>query len=109
MICDLAETYGIYDYRSQSPELISVLVFGLKEDSRVIKKITKARLSFNDSILALIFDSLQIINYKLGHRKGQEKPKSLFKKLTEEKKKDDLQKFATPEAFENWRKEHINV
>lgn len=108
MICDLAQTYGLFNYKSLPPSLVATLVLGLGEDSRVIKKITKARLSYHDSILALIFDSLQIINYKLGHRKGQGKPKSLYKKLTEENKKDDLKAFKSPEEFDKWRKEHVN-
>lgn len=108
MICDLAQTYGIWNYKDLPPSLVATLVIGLGENSRIMKKQAKARLSYQDSILALIFDSLQVISYKLGHRKGQEKPKSLYKKLTEEKKKDDLKAFKSPEDFDKWRKEHVN-
>lgn len=106
MICDIAETYGIYDYTQLSPRMLATLVIGLREDSRVFKKISKARLTYEESMLALIFDILQAMNYKLGHRKGQEKPKSLYKKLTEVKEKDDLIAFNSPEDYERWRKEH---
>lgn len=108
IICDLAETYGIYDYRMLPPKTVATLVLGLREDSRVMMKISKARLSYKDSILALIFDGVLAVNYKLGHKKGQEKPKSLYKKLTEVQKKDELRSFRTPEEYEKWRKEHTD-
>lgn len=90
------------------PKTIHTLILGLREDSRTMMKLSKAKMSYKDSLLALIFDSVQVMNYKLGHRKGQEKPKSLYKKLTEEKKKDELKSFSTPEEYEKWRKEHIH-
>lgn len=108
MICDLAETYGIFNYEELSPRLVSTLVIGLRDNSRVKRKLSNSRLTFEESMLVIVFDALQAINYKLGHRKGQEKPKSLYKKINEEKKKDDLMTFNSPEMFENWRKEHLD-
>ena len=109
MICDLAETYGILNYKELSPLLVATLVIGLPPSSRIMKKIAKARLTYEESMLALIFDVLQAMNYKLSHRKGQEKPKSLYKKFTEVKEKDDLRAFNSPEDYEKWRKEHTHA
>ena len=87
MICDLAETYGILDYKQIKPNILAVLVMGLPQDSRIMRKITKAKLGFKDSVLALIFDALQVIAYNQGHKKGAKRPESLYKKLTTEDKK----------------------
>jgi hypothetical protein len=35
VICDLAETYGVYDYRALSVETLAALVCGLRADSRI--------------------------------------------------------------------------
>lgn len=109
MICDLAETYGILDYKQLKPDLIATLVVGLKPDSRVMLHLSGNKATYIDSLLALIFDLLQIIAFKQGHKKGAKHPESLYKKLTEEKaEKDELMAFETPEEFEKWRKEHVN-
>ena len=35
LICDLAETYHIYDYRKLPPILVSTLAVGLRDSSRI--------------------------------------------------------------------------
>ena len=35
LTCDLAETYGIYEFRLLPPAKIAVLACGLSEDSRI--------------------------------------------------------------------------
>ena len=37
-ICDLAETYRIFDYRALPVGLLATLSFGLREDSRIKQK-----------------------------------------------------------------------
>lgn len=77
---------------------------GLREDSRVMMKISKQKLNYTEKMLALIFDALQIIAYKQGHRKGTPKPVSLLAKLTEETKpKDELMTFGSISSFDEWR------
>lgn len=107
MICDLAQTYHILDYSVLKPNILATLVLGLGEESRVMRKLSKSKLSFEHTMLALIFDALQIIAFNQGHKKNAKKPASVYKKLTTEQKKDELMKFASPESFERWRKEHI--
>lgn len=108
MICDLAETYGILDYKQIKPNILAVLVIGLPKDSRIMRKVSNAKLGYKDSVLALIFDALQVIAYNQGHKKGAKRPESLYKRLTAEDKKDEYMTFTSPEEFERWRKEHIN-
>lgn len=67
-------------------------------------KISKQKLTYQEKMLALIFDALQIIAYKQGHRKGAPKPTSLLAKLTEEDKpKDELMTFSSADSFNEWR------
>ena len=109
MICDLAETYGIIDYHQIKPDILAVLVLGLPQGSRIMRKLTNAKLSYIDSVLALIFDALQVIAYNQGHKKGSKKPESLYKKIIAEDKKDEYMTFTSPESYERWRKEHIHA
>lgn len=58
LICDLAETYGIYDYRQLPPKTVAVLAVGLRDDSRVKQKISGIKLDFKEQLLAVIADRL---------------------------------------------------
>lgn len=110
MICDLAETYHVLNYKELNIDLLATLVAGLKPDSRVMQHLAGSRVNYIDSLLALIFDALQTIAFNQGHRKGAKRPESLYKKLTEPpEEKDELMTFDSPEDFEAWRKGHINV
>lgn len=66
-------------------------------------KLGKQKLDYTEKMLALIFDALQIIAFKQGHKKGSQKPKSLFNELTKEKPRDELKQFDNVEAFNEWR------
>ena len=105
MICDLAETYHILDYRELPPSLVATLVVGLDDKSRVKRKISKAKLTLEQSLFAMIADELNILiwqNSKDGS-KGRNKPESIYKKLMGlDQKKDDLRSFNSPEEFERW-------
>ena len=102
MICDLAETYGIYDYKAMKPSLIATLAVGLPESSRVMRKYSGIPLSIDQMLLAMIEDSLNGLIWGLGGKKSAKKPKSIFKMLTEREKqsKDELMSFRSPEEYE---------
>ena len=51
MICDLAETYQIYDYRRVPGRLLGTLVAGLGANSRVKKKLFGVQNEVPDSLL----------------------------------------------------------
>lgn len=108
MICDLAETYGILDYKKLSPNLVATLVVGLKPESRVMMHLANSKLNYQQTLLAFIFDALRVIAFNQGHRKGAKKPESLYKKLINPPKKDELMSFSSPDEFERWRREHVH-
>lgn len=68
LICDFAETYQIYDYRSLPLRLASTLAAGLRDDSRIAKKTTEAKASTTNTILAIIADHLACIRNALGDK-----------------------------------------
>ena len=110
LICDLAETYNVLNYRELSPELVAVLSLGLKNDSRVKRHFNKSRLNLEQELLADIADSLRFICWtfsKEAHKGRSYKGKSLLKLFTEgpEKPKDELESFATIEEFNAYMKQ----
>ena len=101
LICDLAETYGIYDYKAMKPTLIATLAVGLPATSRVVRKYSGATLTTDQMLLAMIEDSINLFAYGLRHKKGSKKPQSVFKLLTKKKeKRDELMSFSTPAEYE---------
>lgn len=95
VICDLAETYGIYDYRRLPPRTVAVLVSGLREDARIVRKISGAEdtPSVTDQLLAIIADRMV----------GAKGDKSLYNELTGRSKsrpeKMATKVFDSPEEF----------
>ena len=107
MICDLAETYGIYDYKAMKPSLIATLAVGLPDTSRVVKKFSGINLTIDQMLLALIADGVNIAAWQRSGAKKSKRPESIFQKLTKKDQKDELMSFSTPEEFEAWRKRKV--
>jgi len=61
LICDFAETYHIYDYRSLPAKLAATLAAGLRDTSRIAMNTTEAKASTTNTILAIIADHLSAI------------------------------------------------
>lgn len=107
LICDLAETYGIYDYRSFSPEIIAVYAKGLREDSRIKMSISGQRAKVDTLLLAGINDRLSLLlwgNTKDAKR-GVNKPKMITDSLLVKEK--DVTVFSSGEDFEKARTSYL--
>lgn len=63
LICDLAETYHIYDYRSLPVRLVATLAAGLRDDSRIKLLKTNSPVSQDTALLAVIADRIEGIRY----------------------------------------------
>ncbi len=91
LICDLAETYHIYDYKRLP--LISVAVFslGLRENSRIKMKISGSKISLEQSLLASVADRLGILIWQKTKdgSKGNNIPKSILATLNGEVKEEE--------------------
>lgn len=102
----MAEFYHIYNYEDYSADYIAILVSGLGETSRTMKKITGTQFSLEEYLLAMIADDFNL--WLFSHSKHAETgkmPKSLVAILTGKgtKKTDDTVAFRTPDDFEKAR------
>lgn len=109
LICDLAETYHIYDYRSLPLKTVATLSVGLREDSRIKLKMTGQKKPINTLLLAYIADKLSAFLYGFSDdaKKHRNRPKSMVDMLLNENKEPAITAFDTPEEFERRRREII--
>ena len=64
LICDLAETYNIYDYRSLPVKLAATYSAGLRENSRIKIKLRGDVLGDSDRmLLAMLYDVVAKIGW----------------------------------------------
>lgn len=79
LLCDLAETYNIYDIKAHPATRIALFSAGLRDDSRIKMKISGAKANNELLLLAHAVDRLSILvwqNTKDG-QKGKNRPKSI--------------------------------
>lgn len=105
LICDLAETYGVFDYKSFSPYFIATLAVGLPDCSRIKKKYSGVNLTLEQTLIATLVDSVNLLTWSLSRKKGKRPPKILDLLLKKEEEKEKLMQFETPEDYERWRAE----
>ena len=107
LICDLAETYHIYDYKALPVSLVASLVVGLREDSRIKMKLSGAKAPSEIILLASIIDRLSVLVWMQTKdaQKGRNRPKSLMISLFPKETKATVYK--TGEDFEKARKKLI--
>jgi hypothetical protein len=107
LICDFAETYGIYNYRSLPARVAAVLAAGLRENSRIKMKMNNEQISRELFMQAIIADRLGVICYGLSDGTAQKPPSILDMILGEggqTGKASDVCLFSTPEEFERaWK------
>lgn len=100
-LCDLAETYHIYDYRSLPLRTVAALSAGLRDDSRIKMKIRGEKATRAELLLAAVADSVNALLWHFGTYK--DKPTSIVEALLDkpkEPKRGGVVAFATPEDFE---------
>lgn len=108
LICDFAETYHIYDYRSLPIKTAAALAAGLRDDSRIKLCAADLPVSQNTILLASIADRLTMLLHMLTDSRKREEPVLILDKLLEkssEQQKDDVVGFRSAEAFETAWKE----
>lgn len=112
LICDLAETYGIFDYEQLPANTVAAFSVGLRQDSRIKMSMSGQKLPFDTILLAGLVDRLSILiwqNTKDG-QKGSNKPTSLVETLTTEPKEREEVAFETGEDFEKtWNELLMNL
>ena len=106
LVCDLAETYHIYDYRSLPVHLVATLSAGLRDDSRIKMAAAGVPATQDTLLLATIADRVEAFRYGFSEdaSKGINQPISLVAVLYGEKperrNKSGVMSFATIDEFE---------
>lgn len=105
LICDLAETYHVYDYKSLPVNLVAIFSCGLRDNSRIKMKLSKQKVDNEISLLALIADRLGYLVWAQTKdaSKGKNKPQSIYELLTKEKDESterDYRVFRSIEEYE---------
>lgn len=103
-ICDMAETYQIYDYKRVPVPLLGTLAAGLRDDSRIKMKMSGVKGGTDTLLLAHIFDACNLLLWAQTKdaSKGRGRPKSLAKKFYVEKEVDHSHDM-TPKQYEEIR------
>lgn len=108
LICDLAETYHIFDYRQLPATLVAVFSCGLRETSRIKMTINEQEVPLEVQLLAGISDKVGLLvwaNSKDG-QKNKNRPGSLLEILIGgSKKSQDTVGFTSGEEFERKRQQ----
>lgn len=110
LICDLAETYQVYDYKQLPLQTVAVFAYGLKDDSRIKQLLSDQIAPVERVLLASMVDRLSMllwIQSKDG-QKGVNRPASIADRLIKRDKSENDEKdylvFESGEDFENYRK-----
>lgn len=107
LICDLAETYHIYNYRQLPPSMVAIFAIGLRDDSRIKMKLSGAKVPPDILLLAGIIDRLNLLLWTKTKdaEKGLNRPKSILSDLYH--KESDISAFASGKEFEKERQRLI--
>ncbi len=110
LVCDLAETYQIYDYKQLPLNEVAVFAYGLRDDSRIKQMMSNQIVPLETTLLASIVDRLSLslwLQTKDG-QKGVNRPASIADQLIKRDKSENDEKdylvFESGEDFENYRK-----
>nr|DAQ60788.1 MAG TPA: protein of unknown function (DUF5361) [Caudoviricetes sp.] len=110
LVCDLAETYQIYDYKQLPLNEVAVFAYGLRDDSRIKQIMSDQIVPLETTLLASIVDRLSLslwLQTKDG-QKGVNRPASIADQLIKRDKSENDEKdylvFESGEDFENYRK-----
>ncbi|MDF2902433.1 MAG: phage protein [Bacillus sp. (in: firmicutes)] len=108
LVCDLAETYQIYDYKQLPASMVAVFSCGLRETSRIKMKLSGQKIPLDTLLLAGISDNLRLLLWtktKDG-QKNVNRPESILHKLSENnpREKEEII-FESGEDFEKMRQQ----
>ncbi len=101
LICDLAETYHIYDYRSLPLQRVAIFAAGLRENSRIKTIMSGGKYPLDTVLLGFIVDRLSLLVWMQTKNgmKGINRPEPILGRLTVGETDSEIQSFNTPEEF----------
>lgn len=102
VICDLAETYHIYDLRSLPLSMVATFCYGLGHNSRIKRKLIETEYTVDELMLMHIADALRLLVWQNTEdgQKGRNKPKSFIESINGTNEDNNVQGFSSIEEFE---------
>ena len=108
LVCDMAETYHIFDYRALPLFLAARLACGLRENSRSKMRLAGNRIELRDALLAAILDRVSFLAWAQPRdgQKNRNRPASILDRLMHEPDEREAPVvYAGGEEFEKARKQ----
>ena len=108
LICDFAETYHVFDYKSLGANRAATLASGLSPDSRIKRAISGQKHTTQTLLLAAIADGIHLMLWqktKDGAR-NVNRPASILEELCSDDK-EDVAMFDSIEAYEAARAQRM--
>lgn len=106
LICDLAETYNIYDYKRVPVKTLGILAAGLRDTARIRQKAEGVKASIDTLILARILDVVSVLLWAQTKdaEHGRNYPDQFVKTFMEhEEQEPEHAAFRTGKEFEKAR------
>jgi hypothetical protein len=109
LICDLAETYGVLNYKELPVETLAALSVGLREDSRIRMKLSGERVRTETLLLAAMVDRMTFIAWTKTEdaQKGANRPRSIVDIINGKETEGNVLAFDTSEEFEEAKAEIV--
>ena len=108
LICDLAETYKIFDYRSLPCKTVATFSCGLGDDSRIKMRMANVKITTEEMLLSALVDNTKLLAWLNSSEgaKGVNRPESLLDILAgETEKNSDIVAFYSGEDLkQEWTK-----
>ena len=102
LLCDLAETYGVFDLYALPVRTLAVLAAGLRDDSRIKTRLSGISVPRRDLLLAAAVDRLSFLVWSMSEdaKRGTNRPNSLVAALMGEAEgSSDIMTFDSPDDF----------
>ena len=100
LLCDLAETYHIFDLRALPVTTLAALSFGLRDDSRIKMKLAGVKYVPEYVLLASICDNISMLRYNLMASEEDPLPPFYIDIILGKDKQDTEKEPYTAEDFE---------
>ncbi|WP_179395729.1 DUF5361 domain-containing protein [Lacticaseibacillus absianus] len=111
LVCDLAETYHILDYRQLPLNAAAVFACGLRDDSRIKMRMSDQVVPTDTLLMAQITDAVSLLLWSKTEdgQSGKNRPNSIVSALfgAQEQPQRDEVVFTSGEEFEQARRKLI--
>ena len=101
LLCDLAETYGIYDMESLPVTKVATFACGLRGDARIMQIMTDKQSDIHTLLMASMVDRLSFLAWTKTKdaQNNRNRPESLVAKIYSKKPEREFEVYETGEEM----------